>query len=1172
MARFLLFMQKYLPRRRRRLWRYVSPRRRGMGMVALALLVLLGYGYWHLTNDWRIGRLARRYLSDLTGARVDIRSAKFKVFAGVELAGVRLYIPGDPSPVPFLQAETVVLKHYPWSLLFSGRIQPQEVICLEPIVTLEHHVAENEYNVQRLFQLALARWREREGGYAGRLPPIRIRQAQLRWVDVDGGLRLPLGMMQLNISMRPREGQEYDVVFENQRAGSPPTVHGRFALDAKKGKIRQISGSASIVGLEGALPRKYRRWRRRYAVTGEVQLRGEPGVGRIELDLKDVSLTLPPEEGGLDLQHVHGRLRLEEGRIALENVNGQIVQGDGARFELSGVYAGHEADSPFELDVRIEDMAVPAPGRLGGRIAELLEGLREDYELSGRLNLLAKLTRDADGQLGLRGTVQPLGMTFRFREFPYQFEDVRGEIAIGPEAISLRDVSARHGSGHFVLDGRLPAGGGKGPLEVALRGEDIPFDLELRDALPEKLRRIWDSIAPEGTTSVQVQVTRPAEGPLSLSGALILAGKAAMTYEQFPYRLENILGQVHVEGDRVRIQVHGSRGAMRCTIDGTIAQLDRTSRQVDLKIRAKHVPLDDHLLQALGGRGKEVLASMRADGSARQVDVTIHQEGGGKLEYHIEGDLENVSIKPLVFPYAVTDLSGAVVIDPERIVLRDLAGRHDQGRVHLSGQIFPDREHIALSLDVQGEGLSLDAALFEALPESVKNVWRSLQPTGQADVAVKLRRGLADQPRLLDYDIAVTPRGASVRWEAFPYPFDGVTGLVVARPGLVELKGLTASQGAMRTAVSGDIRTEDDRTDVSVSVQAENMPIDQQLLDVMPSELAWLGEEFSPGGSMGIDLRSLHIRWIPQPPPEEGSGAEEPGAPRAFWQAEGTIRLDEAVMPLASGQTQLTGAFLGSAGRDQDGVRIAGSLDIERMILGRRELTDVQGRLSKSASGSLVKISALAGKVHGGQFAGQAEVRLRPTREYGVRLSVEGVRLEELFAKGDGGASQAGTVRGLLAGNLQMTAQAGDVQSRRGSGVLRITEGKIYKLPVVLGLLQVIYLTLPGQAAFTDADVTYSLQGRELLFEEIYLTGSALSLVGSGRMDLETEALNLNFLAGPPGRLPRIGSIDTLFHGILREIAEIRVTGTLAKPRTRTVSLRSLDAAIRKLLNPGQAH
>ena len=43
---------------------------------------------------------------------------------------------------------------------------------------------------------------------------------------------------------------------------------------------------------------------------------------------------------------------------------------------------------------------------------------------------------------------------------------------------------------------------------------------------------------------------------------------------------------------------------------------------------------------------------------------------------------------------------------------------------------------------------------------------------------------------------------------------------------------------------------------------------------------------------------------------------------------------------------------------------------------------------------------------------------------------------------------------------------------------------------------------------------------------------------------------------------------DELLEGILRELVEIHVTGTLAKPRFRTIPLRSLDAILKKLLRP----
>ena len=52
-------MRSHLPRRRRRFWRYVSPSRRGAGVVILAMLISLAYGYWYMTNDRRVAKQAQ---------------------------------------------------------------------------------------------------------------------------------------------------------------------------------------------------------------------------------------------------------------------------------------------------------------------------------------------------------------------------------------------------------------------------------------------------------------------------------------------------------------------------------------------------------------------------------------------------------------------------------------------------------------------------------------------------------------------------------------------------------------------------------------------------------------------------------------------------------------------------------------------------------------------------------------------------------------------------------------------------------------------------------------------------------------------------------------------------------------------------------------------------------
>ena len=52
---------------------------------------------------------------------------------------------------------------------------------------------------------------------------------------------------------------------------------------------------------------------------------------------------------------------------------------------------------------------------------------------------------------------------------------------------------------------------------------------------------------------------------------------------------------------------------------------------------------------------------------------------------------------------------------------------------------------------------------------------------------------------------------------------------------------------------------------------------------------------------------------------------------------------------------------------------------------------------------------------------------------------------------------------GVMSGNVKLAATAGDKPNIRAAGELHITNARIGKLPVMMGLLHVIYLTLPGE-------------------------------------------------------------------------------------------------------------
>ncbi len=1086
MNRILHSIRAVFPRRRR-LWRYVSPRRRRLGLVLLAVFIACTYAYWSLTNDQRIARQARRYLQLLTGGRVEIASVDFSLTEGLDLRGVRLFVPGDTSGEPFLRAKTVILRHKPWDLLFKSKLQCSEVICIAPEVTLTHDAQADTYNFQRLLFFSSHQRTDPRFELGWTLPPIRVRQGRLRWVDVDHGLRLPFEEMPITLSMVPGAEGQYIISFEEQHEGSDPVISGRIAVDMRTGKAKLLSGVAPIPNLDRALPGKYRQWRRRYQISGEVHITGPldsaAGTGAMACEFADVSLVLPADQGGLELTGVSGKATFDDAGVTLEDIAGQIAGTGGGSFKLSGRYEGYKPDSPYELTVQVTSMQLPLAVAPNGAFAEVTDMLASTCELSGRCDMSAELGRDSAGAIHSHVLVAPQGMSAQCKYFPYRLDDLRGTAEISAGQVELRNITAARDGATVTVNGAVELPASRGNALITVSASDLRLDEELRAALPVSVRHMWDEVRPAGRVNVSADVRCSGGEVESVEAVAEMTGKTSAAYKHFPYPVDNLVGKVVFrEGDVALQQIRGSRGLMRCLIDGTIRRV-RDGGPADIDVEVRRLPLDGELLAAMGQASRRMLASLHPAGWADRVTCKLHRPDGGKMRYAIDATVSEASFKPDAFPCEVTNATGKVRIADGLVNIEQIEGDLSEGKASVTGRIDLNGAEAALPR-ARGDGADLDRQAAET---------------------------------------------------------------------------------------SGRVAPAEGRTAGELSVKATNLSISKELLAAMPAGTGSPGAHFAEGGKCDLDID--YIRWTPGPSatsqPAAATATTAPAAQRR-WAIAGNARLREAALQLAGDRVGVSGSLVGLIERDEAGTAFNARVALDTVDVGPHRLGDFQARGSKAAGSSFVKIDDLSANVYGGKAGGQVEIDLSDPPRYGICLSVENVDLKRLFAAGAKKGDEKGGMRiqGLLKGNLRMTATAGRVETRQASGVLKITKARFTHLPVVLDLANVIYLWLPGNTTYAEGEATYRIEGEDLIFEEIFLRGLASSMLGSGRVDLSDDSLHLVFLTGPPGRLPRLAGIEDLLTGIAREIAEIRVTGTIARPVPTTVSLPSLDDAIRRLLSP----
>ena len=1163
-----------LSRPRRRFWRYVSLRRRSVGLVFLAALAALVYLYWHLTNDRRIRSEAIAYLRNLTGTSVAIQGARFRLFGGIELRDVRVDVPGQMSKDPFFRAHRVVLKHRPWALFATGRLHVTEIVCIKPEVTVEYDAKTGQWNAMRLLDLARARRGPADSQADWELPAIHVREALLRSVEA----RAEAGEayeVEVSVTMIP-QGQAYLIVFEGRHDRGDSPIYGSMVLDVASGQIGGITGKVPIRRVREALPAKYRSWLERYGITGDLTVKGGPASGprggAVTVQLVDLAMKLPEPQGALDLNKVNGELVFYDNRVELDNITGRVAQAGGAEFRMSGNYEGYEPDSPFGIELKLLGMKLPAAGQSAGALADVLDKLHEILKPTGQMNLTLKFRRAEHGEPAFEGRAEPQGMSCELKYFPYRLEDVTGTIDFDEHDLGRLKLAARHGSGTFTIEGssRLAR---RGRLDIKVSARDCQLDEQLKGALPKKFARVWDALSPSGAADGEILVKREGpDAPQCIDAEVIFRGKASAKYSGFPYPLKNLTGAVRFRGNEATFtNVAGKADQTECQINGVIGAIDTERPTVRLAIAARRVPVDDVLLAALPERGRQAVHALRASGIVESVAADVRRAAGQDLDYEVRAAFKDAKFNFSGFPYAATDAAGELVIRPDHVEIKKLSAKHGQVPIGVAGKVHILAEGFGLDLDVDATDVPLDQELFQAVPAAVQNVWKQLSPAGSGDLKVSVQQNTPDRPGELDYQVEFQAKGMQARYEDFPYQLRGLRGKVIATPGKVVLKDVTASWDQTRASLGGQILYDEKSDRAELSIRASNVPIDKELLAAMPQQITPLTSQLLPKGSLDLELKKLCLSRSPAPPATTpaSTAPSQPASPpfRTTWNLDGSISFKDATINLGLDPKTLTGTIEGSAARSSKGMSLDAKIALVSLAVENRRLTDLHGRLVKG-EGAFLRIDDFSAKAHGGEIAGSAMIWLKQPLDYGIRLSVREVQLGDLFNAGITDPKKKLNIEGLLEGEIQLKDSGADPAATYAAGELTITQGKLTKLPIMLDLLHLITLSPPSNATFTQGNLKYQLRGDELVFQEIYLRGPGLSLLGSGTVNMKTKILDLNFLNGP--RLPRMHSVDELLEGIVRGIVGIKVTGTLEEPRPRSVPLSNLQEAIRQLYSPGQ--
>lgn len=1190
--------------------------RHRLGMLGLFLVLsgLIG-GYWYITNPTRIETMAERYLSGLIGGPVEIGGATLSLFQGLRLDEVVLKVDNSDHPDSTIFTADTLLVRYSPSKLLAGKIEATEIVAINPQVRLVEDIDSGQWNYQRL-----SRRGENQSNGEGLsvsmprprlLPEIVLRSGRVVYAEMREGVKREQGHMTLEGQLTPVRDVSgaYRFVLQSrgQSALAGPSVSGRVI----PGTGRIIASARNFTfgrDVKSMLPHEVRRFLERMNLSGRLdvpEMFWNPSQGdgqtdfRVVIELQGVTLAIPPEHwtdpsqplttrpAPIRLQKVNGTFVFTRDAIEIHSVTG-YVESNG--FKLDGRIEGYSPSSAATIHIASldsEHIFIPAAPAWADAMPPAVREIYDRFRPQGTARLKLTLRRpQAGARPQVTGVVEILKGNFIFEKFLYPLRDVTGRIVLGTDEQGVEQLRIEGLRGYGIkggpnetsivsIDGTIGPFGDGSAVNVIVSGRDIHSEPVLRKAFEPDVQQALAFFDAPGRGELPLfygdfttHIVRPPGHGVrwSFDTDIILKGGTG-AIQAFAYPLRDITGELRIRTGRVEI-VNASmrRGDMSLRVDGQVHWSDQTRQEgqpsirPDLTITARNLPIDADLLRAIPEDRRQWIervglgGKLDVDGRITPANLPQGVPHAQRPDFHydLRLTLHQGTLWPTEGTFAVSDATGQMRLTPTKLTITELHGKRQTSDLSLSGSISWEQGEPSVALKARASELVLDTPLYALLPRDAQVAWDYVRPEGSVDAELHYVR---HPDQRASYSLSISPRKLSIRPVPLPYRLDEVSGAVHITQDRVVLTDVRGRHGQAMLGVSGTAPSA--ATGVwDLKLIGNNVPIDDDLKQAVPAALRTFLESTRAAGTVDFDFSRLRLATRSRPTTAPTTTAPVERAVDADFDVK--IRTQDASINIGLPLEQVQGE-IALRGTTQDGTpaTLSGQLHLSTVTLAGRPITELKTTLSKESVQTPLKIRDLSGKMADGELAGQAELIIptgdEPAR-YALSLVMRNLDVRSLVGEED---RQIG---GRLTASLVVEGVHDQPSSRRGRGDV-VVSGNMYRIPLVLGLMQITNLALPITSPFNEGKAGYSIEGSRVTFENIELRAREMVMQGRGYLDFEAMKVRLTFTTENT-TWPRLPVLGDLIQGARNEMLQIQVRGSLQEPKVSAKSMHTFTTTI----------
>jgi len=1135
--------------------------------LLLLLLLLTAAGgvgavyFWNHSDELLRSALLDGIQQWAPEAKVQLARCRVDLLGRVHLDEFSLTLPDEETPFVVLPEAIIDLDRD--AFLQRQEVVVQNVELGRPALQLVRG-ADGHWNYQKLPPLP--------AGKKGALPEVRIDKANVRLELNQSRLSSP-GLVQVsgaNITLKPTSKRTLDVLIsaEVERIGRV-SVDGKLNVDALTGSLK-----GTLAGL------RVNRQLLEYASLFEPNITAQ--VAQVEQKLRNEFFAEPDPKAASPFSI--------QGIAKLDRANGiQRTANSAAVYEQRPLGS---AKNSIESNAEREAFSHSVPAEAIG-VADSVLGLTADLTLGFQIE---RSQPDVPPQVQLTCDISNGEVTNTALAFP--LTDLSGQVEITRERLIIRRLSASNGPTEVGVRGEvlLQDGGPRG--RVGLKMNNIACDQRLRDRLSVGFGRIYDAHHPEGFLDMEAVVATTADGQWQPETFTVSANKCSVMHDVFPYPVKDAVGTIKLSSKDLIIDMRGYAGRQPITLKGQVKN-PGPNAHILFDIEVANLPIDEQFVNACPSGLQKTISAMQLKGL---VDGKWHLEkepGDGRpFKPDLVGFLHDGSMIYEPFPYRVDALSGKLEFDGTTWKFTDLKGLHGGATLAANGAYRkPKGEPGRLDLTVDTRDAPIDSSLYDAVPKSLKKVWQDFQPRGTIKHVVTRVEWDEGTPPVIRLPVIEITRGRSLM-PRFPYELTDIEASYEYIPGyfsteqsrrvptLLKVKSFEGRHNQTLLVVhrNGGFVTIDEQSDWHMrleSWQARKLRTDQDLLRATSAGLRSVLATFEPGQDLEVSgLLDL-------------KGSSDPRFPlTAAW----SIETELSGNSIAAGLRfeDVHGRIRSSGYWDGTVAKVDGQLQLDSLkVFEKYELNDVEGPFKlrdgiltfgaeRALDGiftddTIKPLEQITSRFLQGLLTLNGQVMVEAPASYHVRVAMSDGQLQTFARKYMQSGEQ---LQGKMQGWMDLRGEGSDARQLTGTGQLQISPAKLYELPIIFHVLDVLMPTSSKAAAFNYALCSYRVAKGRFLFDAIDLVGDQVQMRGQGSSTFEGD-IDLVFSSMlPQSMLPKspfpfwvpvASEVTNLVRAATREATRgwvvVKVTGKTSDPKTEVVPAANLDRAFKGFLD-----